>query len=239
MAFYEQPIHSPPKTFLAKYIFSYDHKVIAKQFLWYGIFFLFVGGLMALMIRWALAFPGRPFPVIGWFLFPETGGVIPPDTYAMLFTMHGTIMIFYAITPLLIGAFGNFCIPLMIGARDMAFPLLNMLSFHVAVVSGIIAARIAFYPLGSGGIRLDFLSHALHSGGVARSGPDLVDHGDLCAGNFLHHGGDQLHHDSHRPARSGDGLFRYAADRLGVVVDRHFKRHLFAGVGSGLSAFNF
>jgi cytochrome c oxidase subunit 1 len=67
----------------------------------------------------------------------------------MLFTMHGTIMIFYAITPILIGAFGNFCIPLMIGARDMVFPLLNMLSFHIAAVSGFILLASLFVPLGA------------------------------------------------------------------------------------------
>lgn len=149
MAFYEQQIHPAPKTFLSKYILSFDHKVIGKQFLWYGIFFLLVGGLMALMIRWTLAFPGEAFPVIGKFLFPETGGSVPPDTYAMLFTMHGTIMIFYAITPILIGAFGNYCIPLMIGARDMAFPLLNMLSFHIAVFSGVLLLGSLFVPLGA------------------------------------------------------------------------------------------
>ncbi|MEC7275029.1 MAG: cbb3-type cytochrome c oxidase subunit I [Bdellovibrionota bacterium] len=149
MAFYEQHIHPKPTTFLSKYIFSYDHKVIGKQFLWYGIFFLLVGGLMALMIRWTLAYPGAPFPVIGEFLFPETGGAVPPDTYAMLFTMHGTIMIFYAITPILIGAFGNFCIPLMLGARDMAFPLLNMLSFHIAMISGALLLGSLFTPLGA------------------------------------------------------------------------------------------
>ena len=149
MAFYEQPIHHPPKTFLRKYIFSFDHKVIAKQFLWYGIFFLLLGGLMALMIRWTLAFPGEALPLIGRWIFPQTDGVVPPDTYAMLFTMHGTIMIFYAITPILIGAFGNFCIPLMIGARDMVFPLLNMLSFWFAVLSGAILLGSFFVPLGA------------------------------------------------------------------------------------------
>lgn len=149
MAFYEQHIHDAPKTFLSKYIFSYDHKVIGKQFLWYGILFLGIGGMMALMIRWTLAFPGQAFPIIGTFLFPETGGVVPADTYAMLFTMHGTIMIFYAITPILIGCFGNYLIPLMIGARDMAFPLLNMLSFHLAVVSGVLLLAGLFTPLGA------------------------------------------------------------------------------------------
>ena len=61
MAFYEQHAHPAPKTFLSKYIFSYDHKVIAKQFLWSGIFFLGVGGIMAMLIRWTLAYPGQSF----------------------------------------------------------------------------------------------------------------------------------------------------------------------------------
>jgi cytochrome c oxidase subunit 1 len=148
MAFFEQEIHDAPTTFLSKYVFSFDHKVIAKQFLWYGIAFLGIGGMMALMIRWTLAFPGEPFPVIGQLLFPQTGGVVPPDTYAMLFTLHGTIMIFYAITPILIGAFGNYCIPLMIGARDMVFPTLNMLSFWLAFVSAILLLASLFTPLG-------------------------------------------------------------------------------------------
>ncbi len=149
MAFFEQHIHDAPKTFLSKYVISFDHKVIGKQFLWYGIFFLGVGGLMALLIRWTLAFPGEAFPILGPLLFPDTNGVVPPDTYAMLFTMHGTIMIFYAITPILIGAFGNYCIPLMIGARDMVFPTLNMLSFHLAVLSGLILLGSLFTPLGA------------------------------------------------------------------------------------------
>jgi len=142
-------IHPEPTTFLSKYVFSFDHKVIAKQFLWYGIFFLGVGGLMALLIRWTLAYPGQAFPILGPLLFPESNGVVPPDTYAMLFTMHGTIMIFYAITPILIGAFGNYCIPLMIGARDMAFPTLNMLSFWFSFLSGVVLLVSLFLPLGA------------------------------------------------------------------------------------------
>lgn len=149
MAFVEQHIHDEPTSFWSKYVFSFDHKVIGKQFLWYGIFFLFVGGLMAMLIRWTLAYPGTPFPVIGHLLFPHSGGVVPPDTYAMLFTMHGTIMIFFAITPILIGAFGNFCIPLMIGARDMIFPTLNMLSFWFAFAAGILVMVSLCLPLGA------------------------------------------------------------------------------------------
>jgi cytochrome c oxidase subunit 1 len=149
MAFLEQHIHDAPTSFWSKYVFSFDHKVIGKQFLWFGIFWLLVGGLMAMMIRWTLAYPGVPFPVIGHLMFPHSGGVVPPDTYAMLFTMHGTIMIFFAITPILIGAFGNFCIPLMIGARDMIFPTLNMLSFWFSMASGIVLLASLCLPLGA------------------------------------------------------------------------------------------
>src|SRR5256885_1299881 len=103
-------IHPEPTNFIQKYIFSTDHKVIAKQFLFFGIFWAFIGAFMSVLIRWALAFPGHPFPVIGKLLFPYTGGVIPPDSYTTLFTMHGTIMIFFAITPVLIGCLGNLLI---------------------------------------------------------------------------------------------------------------------------------
>lgn len=172
MAFFEQEIHDAPTTFLSKYVFSFDHKVIAKQFLWYGIAFLGIGGMMALLIRWTLAFPGEPFPVLGHILFPGNGGVVPPDTYAMLFTLHGTIMIFFAITPILIGAFGNYCIPLMIGARDMVFPTLNMLSFWLAVLSAVLLLASLFTPLGGaagGWTSYPTLSTLIGSAGVGQT----------------------------------------------------------------------
>jgi len=81
-------IHAEPTTFVSKYLISYDHKVIAKQFLWMGIAFLGIGGIMALLIRWTLAFPGTPFPILGSLLFASSDGIVPPDTYAMLFTIH-------------------------------------------------------------------------------------------------------------------------------------------------------
>ena len=172
MAFFEQDIHDAPTTFLSKYVFSFDHKVIAKQFLWYGIAFLGIGGMMALLIRWTLAFPGEAFPILGPLLFPGNNGVVPPDTYAMLFTLHGTIMIFYAITPILIGAFGNYCIPLMIGARDMVFPTLNMLSFWLAVLSAILLLASLFTPLGGaagGWTSYPTLSTLIGSAGVGQT----------------------------------------------------------------------
>lgn len=142
-------IHPEPTSFLAKYVFSKDHKIIAKQFLIFSLFFLAFGGTQAMMIRWTLVYKDLPFPVLGPMLYPDSGGVIPPDSYAMLFTMHGTIMIFFAITPLLIGCFGNLLIPLMIGARDMIFPTLNMLSFWTMFISGVLLIASFFVPMGA------------------------------------------------------------------------------------------
>jgi len=117
------------RSFISKYIFSRDHKVIGLQFLFTSMLFLFIGGALAMAIRWQLAYPWKEIPFIGKFLFPDAGGAITPEFYTTLVTMHGTIMIFFVVIPFLVGAFGNFLIPLHIGARDMAFPTLNMLSY--------------------------------------------------------------------------------------------------------------
>src|SRR5512145_198424 len=125
--------------FIRHYIFSTDHKMIGKQFLSLGLAMLVLGGLLALLVRWQLAWPETAVPGMGWVPEPTMfGGIIPPETYNAFFTMHATIMIFFAIMPILVGCFGNFLIPLMIGARDMAFPLLNMLSFWVSVPAGVL-----------------------------------------------------------------------------------------------------
>jgi cytochrome c oxidase subunit 1 len=145
-----QPIHHEPTSFLSKYVFSFDHKIIARQFLFAGLLFLAFGGSEAMLIRWQWAFPGTPVPLLGPVLFSGSGGAITPGVYGGIFTTHGLVMIFFAITPILIGAFGNFCIPLMIGARDMAFPALNMLSFWTFLLSGIIAVASFFVPVGTG-----------------------------------------------------------------------------------------
>ena len=125
--------------FLRTYVFSLDHKTIGKQFLAMGLLMLVLGGLLAMLIRWQLAWPETPVPGMHWVPEPLMfDGIIPPDTYNAFFTMHATIMIFFAVMPILVGCFGNFLIPLMIGARDMAFPTLNMLSFWSAVPAGIL-----------------------------------------------------------------------------------------------------
>jgi cytochrome c oxidase subunit 1 len=118
-------------------IVSTDHKVIARQFLWAGLIFLLVGGALAMLMRWQWAYPGRSVPLLGTLLFGDHGA-ITPAAYTSLFTNHGLIMIFFAITPILIGALGNFCIPLMIGARDMSFPRLNAASFWLFLASQIV-----------------------------------------------------------------------------------------------------
>jgi cytochrome c oxidase subunit 1 len=92
-----------------------------------------------MLMRWQLGFPGRPVP--GGGVLPESmaaGGVVLPEFYNALVTMHGTFMVFFAIMPLLVGVFGNYLIPLKIGAPDMAFPRLNMASFWTAVPAGLL-----------------------------------------------------------------------------------------------------
>src|SRR6188474_779473 len=115
--------------FVRTYVFSIDHKIIGLQFLFSTLLWFLVGGLLALGIRWQLAWPWSNMPVIGPLLFSAEGGQISPEFYTTLFTMHATVMIFFVIIPILAGAFGNYLIPLMIGADDMAFPTLNMLSY--------------------------------------------------------------------------------------------------------------
>ncbi|MBI5648650.1 MAG: cbb3-type cytochrome c oxidase subunit I [Ignavibacteriae bacterium] len=136
---HETTDHTHHASFLRTYIFSTDHKMIAKQFMVTALLFLFIGGAFALFIRWQLAYPGKPIPVIGT-LLPSTWvspeGAVTADFYAQLLTMHGSVMIFAVIIPLLVGMIGNFCVPLMIGADDMAFPTINMISFWMFPVAG-------------------------------------------------------------------------------------------------------
>ena len=141
--------HHQDLGFLRTYVFSTDHKMIGRQFLFMGLLMLIVGGLLAMMIRWQLAWPETPVP--GLSSIPEPymyGGIIPPQTYNAVFTMHATIMIFFVVMPIMVGAFGNFLIPLMIGAPDMAFPKLNMLSFWVGAVGGVLMLASFFVPGG-------------------------------------------------------------------------------------------
>jgi len=123
--------HHEPRGFWQKHVFSRDHKVIGKQFLFSSMIWALLGGSLAIMVRQQIAWPAEPYPLIGDWLFHHSDGHMPAQWYNMAFTMHASIMIFLVVIPALSGGFGNFLIPLMIGARDMAFPLLNMLSYWV------------------------------------------------------------------------------------------------------------
>jgi cytochrome c oxidase subunit 1 len=131
--------HHEKQSFIRTYIFATDHKIIGIQFLFASLLFLLVGGVMALLIRWQLAFPGQPIP---------GGDPVSPKFYNSLVTMHGTIMVFFA---LVVGVFANYLIPLKLGAPDMAFPRLNMLSFWVFVSSGIVAMASLWVEGGAAG----------------------------------------------------------------------------------------
>src|SRR6187401_2318937 len=125
--------------FWRKYIFSTDHKVIGIQYLLTGLTFLFFGFCLMMLMRWQLAYPGQPLPLIGG-LFGETrmpGGVMTPDFYNELGAMHGTIMVFLGVVPRGVGGFGYYVLPLQIGAKDMAFPRLNMMSYQFFIVGGL------------------------------------------------------------------------------------------------------
>jgi cytochrome c oxidase subunit I len=135
-----QVAHLEELSFIRKYIFSTDHKTIAKQYLGISLFMAIVGGFTAYAIRWQLAWPSARIPGVG---------TITPDAYNTLVTMHGTIMVFFVAMPFLLGVFGNFCIPLMIGAGDMAFPRLNMLSVWTFLVGSLILLASFFVPGGA------------------------------------------------------------------------------------------
>ncbi len=151
--------HHAPMSFWRKYIFSTDHKIIGIQFLFVSLFFLLVGGVLAMQIRWQLGFPGTPMP--GGGILPETmavNRVILPEYYVQLVSMHGTFMVFFAIMPLLVGVYANFLIPLKIGAHDMAFPRINMASFWLALLAGLIMTASFFVP--NGPIRSGWTNYA-------------------------------------------------------------------------------
>jgi cytochrome c oxidase subunit 1 len=140
------------KSFLTSYIFSTDHKVIAKQFLITGMLWAVIGGLLSVLMRLQLGYPNSSFPLLQhlsghWF----AQGKIRPDAYYQLVTMHGTIMIFFVLTAGLSGTFANFLIPLQIGARDMASPFVNMLSYWAFFIASVIMLASFFMPGGPSG----------------------------------------------------------------------------------------
>jgi len=154
----EAHAHAAPQAFIWRYIFSKDHKVIAVQYYLTAMFMAVVAGLLAMTIRLQLAWPDKTWPGLGRIL--STGfsdGVMNPEFYAMLFTMHGTIMVFFVLSTAPVSGFGNLLIPLQTGARDMAFPFLNGLSFWT-FLPGCVVILVSFF-VGSGAAAAGWTSY--------------------------------------------------------------------------------
>jgi len=146
--------HHEELGFWRKYVFSTDHKIIGIQYGFTALSFLFFGLMLMLMMRWQIAHPNTPVPLVGPLLQSLLGdvaakGIVSGDLYNSFGAMHGTIMVFMAIVPLAFAAFGNFVVPLQIGAPDMAYPRVNMASYQFYVVGGLIMFVSFFIPGGA------------------------------------------------------------------------------------------
>jgi len=168
--------HEPPKSFIRKYIFSLDHKVIGIQYILLALSAVVVGMLMSVLMRVNLSWPGTHIKIMET-LFPTgaPGGVMSPEFYLSLVTMHGTIMVFFVLTTAPQGGFGNYFLPIQIGAEDMAFPFLNMMSFWVTFV-GFLVLLLAIFAEGNATVGAWFtkLGEALGSPGAWAGGSGTV-----------------------------------------------------------------
>lgn len=146
----EHEHHHHKETFISKYVFSQDHKMISKQFLITGMIWAIIGGLFSVLFRLQLGYPETTFPwledILGkW----AKGGRIQPEFYYALITMHGTILVFFVLTAGLSGTFSNLLIPLQVGARDMASPFLNLLSYWFFFGASIVMFASLFLQTGA------------------------------------------------------------------------------------------
>ncbi len=167
--------HHEELGFWRKYVFSTDHKVIGIQYGITSLLFLLFGFSLMMMMRWSIARPGEPVPLFGPLLEKLFGdvaakGVISADLYNQFGALHGTIMVFLGVVPLAFAAFGNYVVPLQIGAIDMAFPRINMASYHVYFWGGVVMLVSFFVPGGAaqaGWTSYSPLSTAIQTNGQA------------------------------------------------------------------------
>jgi cytochrome c oxidase subunit I len=139
-----------PQAFIWKYVFSKDHKVIGVQYYVTAMLMALIAGVLAMLIRLQLAWPEKTWPGLGKVLTSGfSDGVMNPEFYAMLFTMHGTIMVFFVLSTAPVSGFGNILIPLQCGARDMAFPFLNGLSYWTFLPGCVIIVTSFFVGAGA------------------------------------------------------------------------------------------
>ena len=142
-------VHAPPEGFLRKHVFSLDHKVIGKQYYALGLTAVLIGMVLSWLMRFHLVWPTARVP--GLELLSKAGapgGVITPEYYLSLMTMHGTLMVFFVLTNAPFAGFGNYFLPIQIGAEDMAFPRFNMMSFWVTFVAFLILITAFVIPDG-------------------------------------------------------------------------------------------
>jgi cytochrome c oxidase subunit 1 len=146
-----------PQAFIWRYVFSKDHKVIGIQYYVTAMVMALVAGTLAMLIRLQLGWPEKTWPALNFLARGYTDGVMNPEFYAMLFTMHGTIMVFFVLSTAPVSGFGNILIPLQTGARDMAFPFLNGLSYWTFLV-GCVVILFSFF-VGAGAAAAGWTSY--------------------------------------------------------------------------------
>src|SRR6201993_982340 len=128
--------HAAPASFIRKYVFSLDHKIIGLQYYALALVAVIVGMGLSWIMRVHLVWPNAPIPGLGALAkVGAPGGVVTPEYYLQLLTMHGTLMVFFVLTNAPFAAFGNYFLPIQIGAEDMAFPRFNMMSFWTTFVA--------------------------------------------------------------------------------------------------------
>jgi len=173
----EHHVHHHKESFITKYVFSQDHKTIGKQFLITGMVWAIIGGLFSVLFRLQLGFPEQTFPILETFFGKwAKGGVIQPEFYYALITIHGTVLVFFVLTAGLSGTFANLLIPLQVGARDMASPFLNMLSYWFFFMASVVMFSSLFTYTGpaAGGWTIYPPLSALHQAGDgSKIGMDL------------------------------------------------------------------
>jgi len=141
--------HAPPQGFIRTNVFSVDHKVIGKQYYGLGLLAVLIGMVLSWMMRIHLVWPNAAIPLLGKMVpTGAPGGVITPEYYLQLMTMHGTLMVFFVLTNVPFAGFGNYFLPIQIGAEDMAFPRFNMMSFWVTFVG--FCVLVAAFFVGDG-----------------------------------------------------------------------------------------
>jgi cytochrome c oxidase subunit I len=162
--------HGPPKTFIRKYIFSLDHKVIGKQYYDLAVVAVFIGMILSWLMRLHLGWTNLAIPGLHWLSSAGApGNVMTPEFYLQLMTMHGTIMVFFVLTTAPFAGFGNYFLPIQVGAEDMPFPHFNMMSFWITF-AGFLVLMASFF-VGDGPTLAGWTQYAPLNSVGAVSGP--------------------------------------------------------------------